>query len=232
MKSNLSKKLVLANHILTNEGILDAFGHVTARPEGTEELLVSSYGSAAVVSKDDIVTMDFEGNVVDSEDVETYSETAIHRAIYRHRDDVNAVVHNHDPAVMPFTITDVEIQPAFHMGALFYEGVPRFEDYGPNRGKLIVDEDESDRMAKNLGECRAQLLEGHGANVVGSSLEEAVISSVFLSWNARYQWYAEQLGSPRFYNVDEAELQGMVDEIILADRTVGRMWDFLVDRLK
>lgn len=230
MPSDLVEKLVLANRVLTNEGILDGFGHVSVRPPGEDELLISSYGSAAVVTTDDIVRMDFDGNVL-GEDAETYSETAIHRAIYRRRDDVNAVVHHHDPAVMPFTVTDTEIRPVFHMAALFHEGVPVFGEYGPERGRLIVGREESDRMARQLGDCRAQLLEGHGANVVGSSIKEAVVSAAYLSMNARYQWQAEQLGSPRYYTGPEEELREMTEDIVLADRTVGRMWDFLLERL-
>lgn len=231
MSSNLVEKLVLANRVLTNEGILDGFGHVSMRPSGEDELLISSYGSAAVVTADDIVTMDFDGNVLDAKEAETYSETAIHRAIYRHREDVNAVVHHHDPAVMPFTVTDTEIKPVFHMGALFHEGVPVFDEYGPKRGRLVVGRKESDRMARQLGDRHAQLLEGHGANVVGSSVEEAVISAVYLSMNARYQWQAEQLGSPRYYTEQEDELREMTEDIILAERTVTRMWEFLLERL-
>ncbi|WP_092817825.1 class II aldolase/adducin family protein [Halopenitus malekzadehii] len=231
MELDLVEKLVLANRILTNEGILDGFGHVSVRPPGRDELLVSSYGSAAVVQADEIITMDFDGNILDNEDAETYSETAIHRAIYRHRDDVNAVIHHHDPAIMPFTVTDVEIKPVFHMGALFYEGIPLFDAYDSHRGRLIVGREESDRMADELGHRRAQLLEGHGANVVGSTLEKAVVSAVYLSLNAKYQWQAELLGSPRFYTEDQEELQEMTDDIILAERTVNRMWEFLLERL-
>ncbi|SEH64174.1 Class II Aldolase and Adducin N-terminal domain-containing protein [Halopenitus malekzadehii] len=86
-------------------------------------------------------------------------------------------------------------------------------------------------MADELGHRRAQLLEGHGANVVGSTLEKAVVSAVYLSLNAKYQWQAELLGSPRFYTEDQEELQEMTDDIILAERTVNRMWEFLLERL-
>ena len=221
-----------ANHVLTNEGILDGFGHVSARPPGADWMYISSYGSAATVQPEDIVRMDLEdGTLIDGEEVGVYSETAIHRAIYRARDDVNAVVHHHDPAVMPFTFTDVEIKPVMHLAAIFHEGVPKFSDHDPHKGRLIVGREESDRMAAELGDRRAQLLEGHGANVTGSTLKECVVACAYLSMNARYQWQGELLGSPNYYTEPKEELESVTENNILAERTVDRMWGFLLERL-
>lgn len=69
---------------------------------------------------------------------------------------------------MPFTITDVEIKPSFHNGALFHEAVPTFDGFEDKFGRLIVSEEEDKRMADNLGDCRAQLIK---ATVPMSSIE-------------------------------------------------------------
>jgi len=230
---SLTGRLVTANHVLTDYGVLDGFGHVTVREPGADEMLVSRYQSSALVETDDIIRMSLDGTVLGSDDA-TYSETAIHRAIYRARDDVNAVVHHHAPAVMPFTVTDAEIEPVFHMGAIFRDGVPTFDDYDhAERGRLVVTEAESDRMAAALGDRRAQLLEGHGANVTGATLEEVVVATVYLVMNARYQLAAMDVadavgGEPRYYDGPEESLDAMVDGVILRPRTVRRMWDHLV----
>lgn len=230
-EDSLAGRLVTANRILTHQGILDGLGHVTARRPGRDELLVSRYQSSALVTADDIIRMDFDGNVLGS-DAETYSETAIHRAIYRHRDDVDAVVHHHAPAVMPFTVTDAEIRPVYHMGAIFHQGVPTFDDYDHDqRGRLVVGEAESDRMAAHLGDRRAQLLEGHGANVVGATVEEAVVATLYLVKNAAYQREAMDVGEPRYYEGPRASIETMVEDVILRPRTVRRMWDHLVATL-
>lgn len=228
---SLASRLVTANRILSNEGILDGFGHVTAREPGADEMLVSRYQSSALVTEVDVLRMDLDGTVIGSDEA-TYSETAIHRAIYRHRDDVNGVVHHHASSVMPFTVTDVEIEPVFHMGAIFHEGVPTFDDYDHGeRGRLIVTEAESDRMAAQLGDRRAQLLEGHGANVVGSSVEESVVATVYFVLNAAYQREALDIGNPRYYTGPPESIEAMADDVILRPRTVGRMWDHLVAKL-
>lgn len=223
----LREQLVTANRIMANEGIISGFGHVSVREPGADEMLISRSRSPAYVTEDDIVRMDFEGNVLSDRDVRTYGETVIHRAIYRNRDDVNAVVHHHAPQVMPFTISDVEIKPAFHPGALFADGVPTFDEYDLEYGRLVVTEDEGERMADVLGDCRAQLLESHGANVVGSSLQEAVVSTYFFVMNAAYQYQAEQLGSPRYYTGPEESIRNTVEDIILAPLSQDRIWEFL-----
>ena len=221
----LKSQLVTANRILTTEGVLDGFGHVSARhPENDNWLLVSRYQSSILVEHEDIITM--------TRDVGTYSETAIHRAIYRHREDVDGVVHHHAPEIMPYAITGEEIRAAYHLGAIFAEGVPVFEDYDHDkRGRMIIGRKESNRMTENLGNKRAQLLTGHGANNVGDSLKEAVVATIHFVKNADRQRAAEDVGEPNYYT-DEESIAAVTDDVILRPRTVDRAWDHLVAKVE
>lgn len=227
MSESMTSKLVTANRILANEGIIQGFGHVSVRDPDSDEMLISRARSPAFVEEDDIIRMDLDGTVLDDRDVRPYGETVIHRAIYRNRDDVNAVVHHHAPAVMPFTVVDTEIKPVFHMAALFADGVPEFGDYDLEYGRLVVTEDEGERMAQNLGDHRAQLLEGHGANVTGERLEEVIISTVFFVMNAQYQRQAMQMGDPSYYEGPEESIANILEEVILAPLSQDRMWEYL-----
>lgn len=227
MADSLKQQLVTANHILAEEGIIRTFGHVSLREPGTEEILIAGSRSPALVSEADIMRMDLDGTVLEEAAAEPYKETVIHRAIYRHRDDVNAVVHHHAHEVMPFTISETELKPAFQNAALFHEGVPTFSDYDDEFGKLVVAEDEGDRMAEVLGECRAQLLEGHGANVVGANVKEAIMATKFFVMNARYQYQAEQLESPAYYEGPQASIDSMNHDVTLSPIAVDRMWEYL-----
>lgn len=231
MSESLAHRLVTANRILANEGIAGGIGHVSVREPGADEMLISRSRSPSFVTEEDIIRMDFDGNVLGDRNADPYKETVIHRAIYRNRDDVNAVVHHHAPAVMPFTITDVEIKPVFHMGALFHEGVPTFDEYDLENGRLVVTEDEGERMAAVLADRRAQLLESHGANVTGASLEEGVLATVSLVMNARYQLQAELLGTPRYYTGPEESTRATVEDAILSPLVVERMWEYYTRRL-
>lgn len=230
---DLKSQLVTANHILTNEGVLDGFGHVSARhPENDDWMLVSRYQSSILVEHDDIITMTLDGEIVDDRDVGTYSETAIHRAIYCHRDDVDGVVHHHAPEVMPYAITGEEIRAAYHLGAIFAEGVPVFDDYDhEKRGRMVIGREESDRMAEVLGDHRAQLLKGHGANNVGESLKEVVVTTVHFTKNADRQRAAEDVGDPDHYT-DPESIKAVTDGVVLRPRVIDRAWNHLVAKVE
>lgn len=231
MTNDLAKLLVKANHILAEEGIIRAFGHVSLREPGSDRMLISCSRSPALVSEEDIMTMTLDGNVVDNEDAHPYKETVIHRAIYRQRDDVNAVVHHHAHEVMPFAASDVKLKPVFGNAALFHDGVPTFSEYDDEFGPLVVSEAEGDRMAKNLGDKRAQLLRSHGANVVGSNVKEAIIATKFLVLNARYQLQTELLGNPSYYLGPEASIRSMIDDVMLRPAPIERMWEYMLSKV-
>lgn len=222
-------ELALANRMLSNEGIFRVFGHISCRHPDGDKLLISRARSPALVQVNDIVTMDFAGNVLDS-DARTYGETVIHRAIYRNRDDVNAVVHHHANDVMPLTGVDIDFKPVFHMAALFADGVPKFSDFDTEAGHLVVTEDEGARMAENLGDHRAQFIEGHGANVTGASLREVVVATMYFVLNARYQFQMELYGDPTYYTDPEESINAMNDDVLLTDLVLDRVWEYLTTK--
>jgi len=194
-------------------------------------MFISVSRSPAFVTHTDVIKMDFDGNVLEDQDERPYKETVIHRAIYRNREDVEAVVHHHAPPVMPFTVTDRKLQPVFHMAALFHDGVPTFRDYDPEFGRLVVTEDEGERMADVLGEKRAQLLDGHGANVTGGSLKETIIATVYFVMNAQYQRQALQIGDPEYFTGPKQMVENTIDDVILHPIAMDRMWEYLCNQL-
>jgi len=228
---HLRDQLVTANRILANEGIIQGFGHVSVRLPESDAMLISVSRSPAFVTREDIIKTDFDGNVLDDREGRLYKETVIHRAIYRDRNDVDAVVHHHAPPVMPFTVTDRELQPVFHMAALFHDGVPTFRDYDPECGRLVVTEDEGERMAAVLSDHRAQLLEGHGANVTGGSLKETIIATVYFVMNAQYQFQALQIGDPEYFTGSKQMVDNTINDVILQPIAMDRMWEYLCKQL-
>lgn len=229
---SLLDDVVTANHILTNIGFVDAYGHVSARdPDDEDVMIISGYKPPAMVTRDDLVRMTMDGELL-TEGVEgIYSENVIHRAIYRARPDVQSVVHGHPPPLIPFTVTDAEVKPVTHQGSPFHEGVPTFSAYDDYRGRLIVTEEEGDRMAAVLGGRRAQLLKQHGANVVGSTVREATMLSSFLMSEARHQLAAMAVGEPDYFTEPEDAIRATVEDTILRPRVVDRAWDYLVYQL-
>jgi len=75
MTESLKRKLVTANHVLANEGIIQGFGHVSVRDPETDTVLLSQSRSPAFVTEDDVLELTLDGEVLDDElDVDELEE--------------------------------------------------------------------------------------------------------------------------------------------------------------
>src|SRR5579871_5029996 len=103
--TSLIRELVDANHILFDQGVVDGFGHISARhPERPDRFLLARSMAPALVTEKDILEFDLDGNPVAPNGRAPYLERFIHGEIYRKRNDVNSVVHSHSPSVVPFSV--------------------------------------------------------------------------------------------------------------------------------
>src|SRR5438034_5984115 len=97
--------LVAANHILFDQNVLDAFGHVSARdPCNPAQFLLARNVAPAQVTHQDILSFDLDGRAIDAEGQRVYLERFIHSEIYRRWPEVNAVVHSHSPTIVSFSV--------------------------------------------------------------------------------------------------------------------------------
>lgn len=221
---------VLANRILANEDVVDGFGHVSVRnPENNATFFQSRSLSPEFVTRDDILEIDLDGNVVTKTEMKPYGERIIHAAILKARADVNAVFHGHPHSVIPFSSTGIPIQPIAHFGSMFYEGIPIYDDYDVSSGMLIATREEGERVARVMGQARALLLRDHGCVVVGESVPAMVMASIFLRDNAAIQMNTLQLGQPKYLSFEEARQASKVMESGLA---LERAWSYWVGRAK
>ena len=68
-------ELVIANHILANEGVLDGYGHVSIRsPQNRDHYFLARAGAPALVTSADIVEYDFDSNVIGGSTAAGYME--------------------------------------------------------------------------------------------------------------------------------------------------------------
>src|SRR6516164_6351445 len=114
----LVEDLVIANHILFDQGVVDAFGHVSVRHnKHFDRYLLARNMAPAEVTGDDIIEFDLDSAPVDGDARAVYLERFIHGEIYRRRPDVMAVVHSHSDSVIPFGVTKSALQPVYHMAS-------------------------------------------------------------------------------------------------------------------
>ncbi len=182
--------LVLSYRILAAHGVVDAYGHISMR-SGTdpERYFISRSLAPELVTEADIMEFDLDSRPIDQQGRSMYLERYIHGEIYKARPEVMAVVHNHSPSVIPFGVADVPMRPLFNTAAFVGKGVPVFEvrDFQPSGDVIIKTPHLGASLAEVLGGHPAALMRGHGAVVVGTSVPEAVIRSVYLELSAKLQ---------------------------------------------
>jgi ribulose-5-phosphate 4-epimerase/fuculose-1-phosphate aldolase len=163
--SDARYQVALANRMLTNEGVLDAFGHVSLRhPADPTRYLLSRSRSPGLIEPDDVLEFTLDSEPVAPPSVQLYAERVIHGCIYQARPDVTAVCHHHAPAVMPFCIAGVSILPVFHLGAAGGEILPFWnqrDEFG-DTNLLVVKPEEGRSLARALGSHGAVLMNHHG----------------------------------------------------------------------
>src|SRR5271168_3032424 len=107
--------IVIGSRILAELGVLVGFGHVSARdPKNPNHFLMSRSLAPALVSADDIMEFDLDGNAVEPRGRSLFLERFIHSEIYKARSDVMSVVHTHSPGVIPFGVSQVPLRAMFH----------------------------------------------------------------------------------------------------------------------
>jgi len=203
-RAALIEDVVAANHILYNQGIVDAFGHVSVRLSASRFLLSRSIAPAQVTAAD-IMEWDLDANPATADKRAGYRERFIHSEILRARPEIMSVVHCHAASLIPFGITGVPMRPVYHNSSFIGEGVPVFEIRATaGETDMLVGTPELGRaLARTLGNKPAALMRGHGAVIVGRSLEESVARSVYLEVNARVQAQAMAMGERIMYLSDE-----------------------------
>lgn len=205
----LIEDLVLANRILAQQGVLDGYGHVSARHgERSDRFLMSRSLAPEMVTSSDILEYDLEGNAVDPRGRVSYLERFIHAAIYKARPDVQSVVHNHSPSVIPFGVSSVPLRPLYHMAAFIGPGLPVFDikKYSGFTDMLITDLERARGLVEVLGNNDGVLMRGHGSAVVGPNIRFAVGRSIYLELNAKLQVQAVSLGgSVTYLDPEEAK---------------------------
>lgn len=221
----VAKDVAIASRILARHGIVDGFGHCSIRhPSNPDHFLLSRSMAPAMVTADDVMTLDSEGSPAPDDTRKPFLERFIHSACYRARADIGAVVHSHAPTIIPFgLVADVPLRAAYHMGAFIGGGLPLFEIRhcaGDCSDMLIRAPALGAALAITLADAPAVLMRGHGITVVGRDIRQAVFRAIYLDTNARIQAAAMQLGTPAFLTEGEARSAAAVN-----DGQIDRAWD-------
>jgi ribulose-5-phosphate 4-epimerase/fuculose-1-phosphate aldolase len=222
--------IVAANRILYDQGVVDGFGHISARHDkDPNRYLLSRSMAPALVTAGDIMEFDLDSNPVDARGRIPYLERFIHGEIYKVRPDVMAVVHSHSPAVLPFADTNIALLPMNHIAGFLGAGPPVFEIRsvaGAESDMLVRSNEIGKALARTLGPNSIALMRGHGSVAAAQSVKHVVFRAIYTEVNARTEAEALKIGKPTFLNEKEAAAAMKTN-----DALVGRPWDLWKQRV-
>ncbi len=222
--------LVVGSRVLADLGVVDAFGHVSARDPGNpNRFLMSRSLAPALVTADDVMEFDLDGNAVDAKGRTVFLERFIHSEIYKARPDVMAVVHSHSPGVIPFSVSQVSLRPVFHNAAFLGAGAPVWEirkEFG-DTNMLVSNAAIGKSLALALADKSVVLMRGHGDATVGPSVKLAVFRAYYTDVNARLQSQALALGGEVNYLTPAEATKADAVNLQVLDR-VWNLWKMRV----
>ncbi|MCH8022955.1 MAG: class II aldolase/adducin family protein [Thaumarchaeota archaeon] len=130
---------------------------------------------------------------------EPMGEFYIYPAIFRRREDVKSIIHIHPPNLGILVSSGQNILPVTRDSLLFRAGLPIFEKFP----LYIGSKELAEQAAEKLGDANALIHKGHGAVVVGRSIENALLTALTLERAARIQLEASQTGNLSMLSEEE-----------------------------
>jgi len=218
MSSNqeLAEKLVKAWRFFFAKGLVDGFGHISARTEDPSRFLISRHALARKVSIADFVVVGLDGNQIGTS-APLPGELPIHLEVYRTRLDVGSVAHFHTTFSTSFSVSDRPLKPTYFPAAIFRDGIPIHPD-----SRLINNAQRGSEFIATLGMHRAALLKAHGVVVTGRDVEEMVAGVFILEDNAHRTWIAASMGQVDY--ISEQALAEIEAEVLKSRGPIRRIW--------
>jgi L-ribulose-5-phosphate 4-epimerase len=197
----LRRQLVDLHEELPRNGLVVwTGGNVSARDPETGLIAIKPSGVRyGELTPESMVVVDLDGRIVEG-DFKPSSDTASHLYIYRHRPDVNGVVHTHSRYATAFAAVGRSI-PVYLTG--------HADEFGgeiPCAGFAFIGDDTiGSLVVEGIGRSRAILLKNHGVFTIGATAPSAVKSAVMVEDIAATVFIALQLGNPEVLPDDAVE---------------------------
>lgn len=140
------------------------------------------------LSPDKMVVLDLDGHISRGS-LKPSSDTATHLYIYRHRQDVNGIVHTHSTFATAFAAAGKPIPLVLTAICDEFGGEIPVGGFAP-----IGDDAIGKEVVRAIGKSPAILMQNHGVITVGKTAIAAVKAAVMVEDAARTVYYALQLG--------------------------------------
>jgi len=174
--ATLRYKLAGLFRILAMEGMDEGIsGHISLRvPGSADRFWVNPFGRTFdEVTPDNLLVVDYDGNVVEGDDPVNVAAFCTHAAIHQSRPDVTCAVHIHSPWGVAFSVLERKLDPLDQNCCMFFERQARLAYNGP-----VNDSEEADRVQEAARNADLLIMEHHGAITLGETLEAAGVRMV------------------------------------------------------
>jgi ribulose-5-phosphate 4-epimerase/fuculose-1-phosphate aldolase len=215
----LRAEVLTACRVLSHFGIVEGFGHVSARVANSDRILITPRQALGLVTEPELVELDPEGRQVAGAGRPPL-EYPMHLAVYRRRADVMAIARGHPRHVAAYACAARPLQIAHGFGA----------NLGPVVGVfpqpfLAATAEMAERVADALASGQAVILQSNGMLAVGQSIPHACVQALFLEETAELQLRAEAAGfAPCYYSAADATRRHGDDRV----HEPVRAWEYFV----
>ena len=203
----------ICNEMLKREFIVGTAGNVSIRvklPTGEDAVIITpsslEYPSLQI---EDFVILDIKGNILVG-NRNPSSERRLHLAIYRKRNDINAIIHSHAPFSTALSIAKMPIGP-FVDEIIPFIGGCEISQFG-----MAGTDEIAENVVAALGENMAVMIANHGNVGCGHSLEQAWFTCQLVEFAAKIQYRAATLGTmyaiPEETEESEKEIYNILKE--------------------
>lgn len=173
-------------------------GNISVRC-GKEVLITSSGSSNGNLSYEDLVLIDFDGNLKDGKKNPS-SEKFLHLEFYKKREDINAIIHVHSPFLSAFAAARLALDEPAMAEIVYYFGKIPLADYGLPSSKELVE-----KTSKYFDKYNAILMANHGFIVGDENLEKAYLKLELAETYAQTILYTKLLGGAVILDKKEVE---------------------------
>ena len=191
-EGELRRDLVRFSRMLYRPGfMLGASGNLSVRLDDQRLLVTPTGVSKFLLRSADMVIVDLQGRQLDGYRKVT-SEVSMHLAVYRHRDDVTAVIHSHPPIATAFACVGRGLEEMLCQEAVMTLGVVPLAKYA-----TTGTEEVAANLAPFIPDHDAILMANHGAVSYATTILEAFQKMEMVEHLANIALVAHQLGAPR-----------------------------------
>jgi len=199
MQESLRREICLLNQELPRNGLVAwTSGNVSGRDPQSGLVVIKPSGVRyEELSPENMVVVDLEGKVVEGS-LKPSSDTRAHIYVYRHRPEINGVVHTHSSFATAWAAVGRPIPAVLTAISDEFGGAIPVGAYARIGGDEIGEE-----IVRSIGESPAILMKNHGVFTVGKTPEAALKAAVMVEDVARTVYHALQLGQPAEIPPDE-----------------------------